>query len=78
MGSPRKVDVEEREDEEYGAEDGGHDAFERRDPGREFRRGLLDGKSAVCIGTIVGLGAVVGLDVGRRYWFRRHRYLADL
>ncbi len=78
MDSPRKVDVKEREDEENGAEDWGHDVFERWDPGREFRRRLLDGKSAVCIGTIVGLGAVVGLDVGRRYWFRRHGYLADL
>lgn len=63
MDSPRKVDVKEREDEVDGAEDWGNDVFERRDPGKDFGRGLLDG---VRRGTIVRLGAVVGLDVWRR------------
>lgn len=38
----------------------------------------MDGKSGIRRGTIVGLGAVVGLDVGRRDLFRRQRYFADM
>lgn len=54
---PGNVDVEEREGQDEGAEDWG-DVLESRDPRRCSRRGLLGGKGAV------GLGAVVGPDVG--------------
>ena len=60
---PGNIDVEEGEDQDEGAEDWGDDVLESRDPRRHFRRGSLGGKGAVC------LGAVVGPDVGRRWWW---------
>lgn len=71
MESPRDIDIEEREDEDDGAEDGRDDVLQSRNPGGYFQRGLLNGKGGV------GLGAIVGPRVvGKRCRFWRQRHFA--